>query len=150
MALLTTVDAVLDLTKATVSEADITAAQALVGLFTGYDLDADDVFTEQAPFARDQRRLAQAIGYQAAFISVHPDVFTASDITSSTADGYSQAYRELGNVIAPLAKIALRKLSKNRSRSVRVHAGREVILARRLEGGFVPEFTDELHAWEPM
>jgi len=139
-----------NLTGATVTDATITQAQGLMSLFSGYDLDADTLLTEDMTFLPDQRKIRMAVAYQAAFMVAHPDIFTAADISSSSADGYSQAWNELGAVIAPLAKIALRKLTRKRSRSVRVHAPFEAIQARRLEGGLVPENLDQSHSWQPM
>lgn len=150
MAGIVDVAAVLDLTGATVTDAQILQAQGIVELFTGYELGSATWQTDQVPFRPDQLRLMKAVGYQAAFMVAHPDVFTAADISASSADGYSQSWNELGAVIAPLAKIALRRLTKNRSRSVRVHKGLDAVREARLEGGLVPENLDQSHSWIPM
>lgn len=156
MAAITDIATVLSLTGQTVTDENITMAQGVISLLTGYDLDRDDVFTDtadtlaQVPYLKDQFRLRQAVAYEAAFVSVHPDVFTSANVSSASADGYSQAFNELGTVLAPLAAMAIRKLSKFRSRSVRVRPFGVLDLVRYDGTGPVPEWTDRYDEWRPM
>ena len=149
MAALVTIADVLTKTGATVTDPQILQAQGIVSLVTGMDLDAVDWNVLQVRWPRDQRKVRQAIAYQAAFIAAHPDVFTAADITTSTADGATQGYTDKGTVLAPLAKIALRKMSKFRSRSthVRLPAQTPVYWNGTV---LVPEWTDALDEWVPF
>jgi hypothetical protein len=149
MASIVTAADVLNRAGATVTDAQIAQAQGLVELFTGYDLSTVDWSTVQVTFARDQRKLRQAVCYQAAFIAAHPDVFTSADVETSTADGASQSGPQMWAQIAPLARIAMRKLSKNRSRSVKVE-GPDCRLPLYDGTGPVPEWTDQYDNWTPL
>jgi hypothetical protein len=149
MASIVTAADVLSRTGATVTDAQIAQAQGIVELFTGYDLSTVDWSTVQVTFARDQRKLRLAVAYQAAFIAAHPDVFTSADVNTSTADGASQSGPQMWAQVAPLARVALRKLSKNRSRSVKVVP--DELAVRFYNGvGPIPEWTDEYDQWVPL
>jgi hypothetical protein len=93
-------------------------------------------------------------------MNAHPDVFLAADITQMTADGTSAVYKETGLYLAPLAKVCLRRLSWQRTRSI--HADRAPVTAPRDSRGDTTfdtsrellEFQDELHGeqwgWIPL
>jgi len=61
---------------------------------------------------RDRYFLRQATCYQAAFVKDNPDLFSRADVTSAGQDGQSVAFRNVNaHYLAPLARLALRKLS---------------------------------------
>lgn len=125
---------VLALTGQTVTDAQITQAQGIISVKCGRDLSDALIFTGTGlavlvPFSRDQRLLKAAVAYQAAWMNAHPDTFLASDITQMTADGTSAAYKETGLYLAPLARVCLRRLSWQRTRSI--HVDRAPVTAAR-------------------
>jgi hypothetical protein len=116
---------VLALTGQTVTDDRITQAQGIISIKCGRDLSDALVFSGTGlavlvPFARDQRLLKSAVAYQAAWMNAHPDTFLAADITQMTADGTSAVYKETGLYLAPLARVCLRRLSWQRTRSIHV------------------------------
>jgi hypothetical protein len=125
MANLVTTAEVLALTGRTVTDTHVTQAQGIISVKCGRDLSDALIFSGTGlaalvPFSRDQRLLKQAVAYQAAWIPAHPDVFLAADITQMTADGTSAVYKETGLYLAPLARVCLRRLSWQRSRSIHI------------------------------
>lgn len=175
MAAIVTAGDVLARTGATVTDAQILQAQGIVELFTGSDLTRADWLNVFFPWPRDQRKVRLAIAYQAAFIAAHPDVFTSADVKTSMADGASQTGTEMWAQLAPLARVSLRKLTKNRSRSRHVHHPAGSLAGTRtgphMPGSIqswdgpnldgvgvpfydgtqeVPEWTDVMDNWTPL
>lgn len=100
------------LTGATVDDATIAQAQGVIELRTG-------VLAEQFPalWGRDARWLARAVAYQAAFMAEHPDMFSRMGVDSLGQDGQSMSGRGSYLTLAPLARVAIRRLSWKGTRS---------------------------------
>lgn len=110
----TTAD-VLTYTGATVADADVTRAQALIEVAVARaeaDIDAGAV--------TDLRYLRMAVAYQAAWMASHPEVFTEADVEAVSVEGHSQSNRLDPSALwlAPLARKAMSRLSWRGSRSV--------------------------------
>lgn len=111
----TTTD-VLNMTGTTVTDAEVTQAQYLVEMFADVTEDSSD---SGFVSSKNLRLLKLAVAYQAAWIVQHPDVFSVIDVTSATQDGMSWTIDNPGSaVMAPLARMAIARLSWKRNRSI--------------------------------
>lgn len=108
----TTTEAVGHLTGVTVDDATLLQAQGIIELKTG-------VLIEQSPAlgGRDAAWIARAVGYQAAFMFEHPDLFSRMAVDAAGHDGESMSGRSDYMTVAPLAKSAMRRLSWKGTRS---------------------------------
>ena len=115
-----TVADVQSMTRITVDDATLLAAQAVIDLYSETPIES---FNSIRP--RDRLRLKQALVFQAAWMTSAPDLFTRDEVSSAGHAATSFAYTEPQSVtLAPLAKRALALLSWKRSRSVRIRAAR--------------------------
>lgn len=137
---------------------------------TGVDVDANvmaqaqgvlaiisDVWPDELPQdlrAADQRRLADALAYQAAWMAPKPDLFAEVQAAGVSQDGVSAQYvNQYSQYTAPLAQVCLNRLSWNRAPMThkpptrRPYANAEAAAAAVLSdqacdtsgvGGFVP------------
>ena len=111
-----TTSEVLAITRITVTDDDIAAAQFLIEMF------ADT--TEESSNAglistKNLRLLKLAVAYQAAWMTQHPDAYVTLDVRSVTTDGMSWTVdNPQSGVLAPLAKMAIARLSWKRNRSI--------------------------------
>lgn len=110
---------VLAITRITVTEDDLTAAQFLIEMFADTTEDSDALI-----YPKNLRLLKLAVAYQAAWMSEHPDVYVSMDLTSANQDGMSWTVNNpQAGVLAPLAKMAIARLSWRRNRSVYLRPG---------------------------
>jgi hypothetical protein len=115
-------------TGLTATEAQIAQAQAVVELFADTTEDASDAGNISS---KNRRLLKQAVAYQAAWITQHPDAFTNMDTTSVSQDQVSATWLHANaGVLAPLAKRCIDRLSWKRMRPLRI--------GRRLPHGQIP------------
>lgn len=106
-----TVADVLTYTGVTVEQDEVTRAQALIEIFTNTTTESSDAGLVSS---RNLRLLKQAVSYQAAWMTEHPDVFTNLDTTSFSQDGMSASQAHANaHILAPLAKRCLDRLSWN-------------------------------------
>lgn len=109
-----TTSEVLAITRITVTEDDLTAAQFLIEMFADTTEDSNALI-----YPKNLRLLKMAVAYQAAWMTEHPDVYIAMDLTTATQDGMSWTVNNpQAAVLAPLAKMAINRLSWKRNRSV--------------------------------
>ena len=109
---------VTSLTAATVTDAQLAQAQAVVELHAGRTFDAT---TRMG--SRDVEWLRRAVAYQAVWQLGQGDVFSRLDFTQVGKDkGTPVGITETGMTLAPLARQALRRVSWLRSRSLHVRA----------------------------
>jgi hypothetical protein len=148
MAAIVTVDEVQEWTGVVVTPAQISSAQGVLGLIVGRDL-GDEGWRLRVPYTRDQRHLQQAVAYQSAWLTAHPDAFTASDVAASSVDGAQQTFRDTGVVLAPLAAMALRRLSWKGSRTVTAVAAPVDTRVKDYTVS-VLETWDDTETWRPM
>lgn len=106
-----TVTDVSTITGSTVDAGQLARATSLIELAVGRT--EDNTFIP----ARDLRWLKRAVAYQAAWMLAQPDLLTKADVKSSSQDGAWQVYKG-GQLLAPLAKKCLKKLTWRGNRSV--------------------------------
>jgi hypothetical protein len=113
-----TVGDVVAYTGITASAAQVAQAQAIIELFADTTTDASDAGNVSP---KNLRLLKQAVSYQAAWITQHPDAFTNIDLTNFNQD---QVSGQLGHanalILAPLAKRCIDRLSWKRIRPLRI------------------------------
>lgn len=120
-------------------EADVVKAQGILSVITGVDFEVDSA--DALPYAkRDVRTLRTAIAWQAAYVhangtKVDNAVASVREAVSASTNGVSVNYGTaetvrgtLGGIVAPLASMALRRLSWRGSRSVRMVPSRRTLL----------------------
>jgi hypothetical protein len=105
------------LTGVTVDTTVLMQAQGIVDLFAGRTYAA---VTRTG--TRDAEWLKRAVAYQAAWILQQPDLFARLDFTSVTSVNGSSSITESALTLAPLARMALKKASWLKSRSLHVRA----------------------------
>lgn len=100
---------VLTYTGVTVTDDEVIRAQFIVELFAGTTTDASD---RGLITSRNLRLLRQAVAFQSAWMTEHPDVFTSVDVTTFSQDGVSatQAHAN-AHLLAPLAKRCIDRLT---------------------------------------
>ncbi|MFM9635972.1 hypothetical protein [Streptomyces turgidiscabies] len=111
---------VIDKTGLTVTNQQLTQAQAVTELFADATEDASDAGNISP---KNLRLLKLAVSYQAAWITQHPDAFTNIDLTNFNQDQVSGTLAHANALIlAPLAKRAIDRLSWKRIRPLRIGA----------------------------
>ncbi len=105
-------------TGLSVTAAQVDQAQGVVEIFADVTEDAsDDGLISQ----KNLRLLKQAVAYQAAWITAHPDAFTNIDLSSFNQDQVSANLRhDNALILAPLAKRCIDRLSWRRNRGLRI------------------------------
>lgn len=134
-----------------VTQEHLDMAQEVVELFAGTTEDASDAGNISS---RNLRHLRTAVKYQAIWLSHHPEVLTALDVDSVSADGVSTTYAHIdARLLAPLAHRAIARLSwKQRGARVRNRNGRhgsDAALAE-LTGDRDSAVRDDNLPWIPM
>jgi hypothetical protein len=108
----------LSYTSITVSSTTLDSAQAMVELFADVTEASSD---EDLISAKNLRLLKLAVAYQAAWMTSQPDLFTRSDVGLMTQDGISfTSPHANSNVLSPMAKRAIDRLSWRRNRTQRI------------------------------
>lgn len=107
-------------TGITVTEAQLGQAQGVVEIFADTTEDASDAGMISS---KNLRLLRNAVAYQAAWITQHPDAFTNIDTTQIQQDGIVATWtHHNATVLAPLAKRCIDRLSWRRTRPLRIGA----------------------------
>jgi hypothetical protein len=141
---------VLEYTGSTVTDAQITVANGVIDLFSGVTDLARDNLSD-----RDLRLLSKAAAYQAVWQIAQVDVFTRTDVATSSQDGASFT-APTGNPdfaqLAPLAKRCLDRLSWRKTRSVRVRRGGQVryTTLEAYQQAWVRDAPGVTPGWEPV
>ena len=135
-----TVEDVTKLTGITITEAQLTQAQAQIDIATGRSMDAAPTLCNG-----DLRWLRLATAYQAAWMAAQPDLFTRTEVESYSQDGASGQLKDGALTLAPLARRALRNVSWRRHRVIRT--------STRLRSGYLlngPIVDVEGERWTPI
>lgn len=105
-------------TGATVTDAEIIQAQAIVELFADVTEEATDA---GAVSGKNVRLLRMAVSYQAAWMTLNPDLFTHQDAQTVQQDSvaFTPAHAN-ASLLAPLAKRSIDRLSWKRMRALRI------------------------------
>lgn len=105
-------------TGITPTTAEVAQAQGVIELLADVTEDASDAGNISP---KNLRLLKQAVSYQAAWINQHPDAFTGMDTTKVSQDGVSADWAHANaQILAPLAKRCIDRLSWKRIRSLRI------------------------------
>jgi hypothetical protein len=105
-------------TGITATAAQVAQAQAVVEVFADTTTAASDAGNISE---KNLRLLKQAVAYQAAWITQHPDAFTNVDLTNFNQDQVSGTLAHANALIlAPLAKRCIDRLSWKRMRPLRI------------------------------
>jgi hypothetical protein len=140
-----TVGDVATYTGVTATDAQVEQAQGVVEMFA----DVTEQSITLAP--TNQRLLKQAVAYQAAWITQHPDWATSMDTSSVSQDQVSATFLHANaGILAPLAKRCIDRLSWKRNRGLRIRP--------RLGAGQIPRIMNVLNAaaddtdprWQPI
>lgn len=100
------------LTGVTATPNDMSRAQGIISVNT--DVWPDELPDDLKP--ADQRRMADALAYEAAWLHGQVDLFSESSVTNVSQDGIQANYvSEYSQYIAPLAMVCLKRLSWNRA-----------------------------------
>lgn len=135
---------VLSITKADVTEDEVTAAQFIVELFAHTTTTASDAGNISTT---NLRLLRMAVAYQATWMQAHPDVFTNVDLDSISQDGVAGTYQHVNAaLLAPLAKRCVDRLSWRRA-SLRVSRGPGRVDDRGTRDSAA---ADDNQYWTPM
>lgn len=138
---------------ATITQANLDVANSLIELFVG----VVDAARANLP-GRDLRLLKKAEAYQAAWMKAQVDLLGRSDATLVSQDGlqYSKGDQDM-HVLAPLAKVAITRLSWMRSRTIdpltpaQALALRKKVVAETLGINGSSDLEDDpFHPWSPM
>lgn len=105
-----------------VTDPQIALARGIVSAAVGYALAAPTLPDFRA---RDLRLITEALDWQAVYVKANPDLITRrGDVQAASTNGNSLTYKadadELDTLLAPLAKLTLKRLSWRRSRSVKL------------------------------
>lgn len=82
------------------------------------------IYTLAAPRTgtRDIEWMKRAVAFEAVWITGQPDFFTRLDVNAITEGRRSIGVKELSMILAPMAKMALRRVSWLRTRSLHVRS----------------------------
>lgn len=141
-----TVAETLSITKVVVAESDVAAAQITIEILADVTEDSDQYIS-----TKNARLLKNAVAYQAAWLSQHPDAYTSIDVDSATQDGLSYTTNHaLAGVLSVHAKMCLDRLSWRRNRSVIIRKpGARNSLPNTLDSNNAV-LDDRLTDWRPL
>lgn len=116
-AIYVTVDDVLDITGKAVDTTSLRAAQHVIEMYVNR---TDSTHMK----AKDLHWLSLAVAYQAVYMDEHPELFTTLDVAALSQGDISVTYREsiVDAHVAPLARMAIRRLSWMRTRSIQTES----------------------------
>lgn len=135
-------------TGVTATAAQVAQAQAVIELFADTTTDASDA-GNLSP--KNLRLLKQAVAYQAAWITQHPDAFTNVDLTNYNQDQVSGTLAHANALIlAPLAKRCVDRLSWKRIRPLRIGARGGVGQIPRTMNTTSAVMDDNDPRWQPL
>lgn len=138
---------VLNMTGIAVSQDNIDAAQFIIEMLADTTEDSGAFIS-----SRNLRLLKLAVAYQSAWQTEHPDVFTTLDVRSVTTDGMSWTVdNPQAGVVAPLARMAISRLSWKRNRSIyiRPRGGRQNYVPQTLNTTDV-NLDERRTDWRPL
>jgi hypothetical protein len=143
-----TTDDVVAYTGLTASTAQVSQAQSVIELFADTTEDASDAGNIST---KNLRLLKQAVSYQAAWITQHPDAFTSMDTTSVSQDQVTATWLHANaGILAPLAKRAIDRLSWKRIRPLRIGRRTGYPSIPRTLNATSAVLDDRDPRWQPM
>lgn len=134
---------VLDITGVSVTDAQLSQAQASIETFS------NRIYTDTARIrTRDVYWLGRAVAYQAAWEKSQFDLNTRLDASQVQQDGVVASLNDKAMILGPRAKQSLQRCSWMRSRTIHVRSPFED--GQRGYGSVLSESSDERHHWTPM
>ena len=144
-----TTDDVSLITGATVTDGDLARAQSVIEVFVGRT--ESETSTSRMTTAA-LGWLRKAVAYQAAWMKARPDLFEQVSVKRTSADGQTIEFTGDGQLLAPFAKRALKRLGWKGTRSIYAPstlASARVRLYPASEGVVgVHDFPDD--PWHPL
>jgi|GEM_PF-5138028 len=129
-------------TRVAVDETVVASAVSVISLLVNRDLSDESVFS-----VADQRNMKFAIAWQSAFMTSNPTALTEVQASSKKVSDVAVTYdtsATKSSWLAPMARIALRKMSWKGSRTVQI--GR---LDDKVEYQYLNEAADAFTGWTP-
>jgi hypothetical protein len=130
------------------SDTDLAVASSIIEMVAGVFADAVEETAPEAGDAvaqyiadRDLRWLRMACAWQSVWVKAHPDLMERDLTSTESADGQSAAWLADGQILAPLAKRALRNLSWRGTRSIGISTGPEADAL---------DYLDDRLQWTPL
>lgn len=141
-----TIPETLAYTRINVEQEDLDSAQMMIELF------ADVVYGQTANInTKNMRLLKMAVAYQAAWMTQHPDLFTHTDIQSINQDGIFYVHQhENSYLLAPMARRAIKRLSWNRTKNIRVRPSTARLVSKKYIDTSEHELIDSYPANTPQ
>lgn len=109
---------VLAITGVTVTQLQLLQANAIIEIFARRLYGIANTRTG----TRDLEWMKRAVAYEAAWIPGQPDIFTRLDVTMITEGRKAIGLKEMTLMIAPLARIALSRVSWQKTRSIHIRS----------------------------
>jgi hypothetical protein len=109
---------VLALTGVTVTQLQLTNANVIIEVFSRRVYGIANTRTG----SRDLEWMKRAVAYQAAWMQGQPDFFTRLDVTTITEGRKSIGLKEQTLMVAPMARMALSRVSWQKTRSVHIRS----------------------------
>lgn len=138
----------LALTGQTVTDAQLTAAQGIIDIFSGTTIEAQAQHT-----VRDLRLLRMATAYQAVWQAAQVDVTSRTDVKRIQQDAMDvEPAGPESLLLAPLAQRCIVRLSWMRARSVRVNPGGEARYANveAARAAWMRDGAGDARDWVPL
>lgn len=101
------------ITGVDVDPATLTSAQNVIEVLVGRSPDANSLMR-----ASDLTALKRAVAYEAAWLKGKPDLLTQADVNSYSQDGAQADLKPDAQILAPMARRSLKRLSWRGNRSV--------------------------------
>lgn len=131
---------VVALTGSPANEELLAMAQAHIELAIG----RTEALSTAEMSVRDLEWLRRAVAYQAAWLVGQADINTRLDVSQLAQDGMQATFKEDSLILAPLAKLALGRLSwRGRGRSISVQPFNPTVIPRYPIGGPVTDYDFE-------
>lgn len=144
---------VAEITGVTVTDAQLKAAQSVIELRIGRTETSPGGLPSSWIHPRDLRWLKRAVAYQAAWMPAQPDYLTRSQTDGTVIqDGAHVNVTKAGQYLAPLAIVALKKLSWRGTRSIHTESTLSGTRGPYHLGvdGVVSVFDYQNEPWQPL
>lgn len=137
------------ITGAEVTDQQLAQAQGVIELLVGRTPEANPRMR-----SKDLTWLKRAVAWEAAWLGSKPDLLTQSDVNSVNQDGATADLKPDAQILAPLARRALKRLSWRGNRSVFTPSTQHIVRRGAMAGteGVVAimENTDSDDTWKNL
>lgn len=137
------------ITGVDVDDPTLTSAQGVIEVLVGRTPDANSLMR-----AADLNWLKRAVAYEAAWLKDKPDLLTQADVNSYAQDGATADLKPDAQILAPMARRALKRLSWRGNRSVHTPSSFPRMRQRGMPGSegvvAIMESTDAYDNWKRL